>query len=277
VSPRDNRELFNFNLEELRLGQPMVLVDQYTGAGQWSAFVVPRASFNENPARGTAYFLDPLQYRAGVRGTDDLTEYGASWRKTFTGADVTVMAARLVDNQYALELGGDGLVTRERHRFSLAGAAFNYAIDEFVIRGEVAWKSPQSFNDAALGLIQREVIDAYVGVEYAPDTSLTLSLEGVNRHVVGWTADVASAPRDSQSLLLSVTKLLLHDDLTINFLHFHSMPREGNLAMLMTTYDWDDHLRFGLNVVYPYAQDADSGLFGVRDHEQVVFKIQYQF
>lgn len=277
VSPRDNQELFNFNLDELRLGQPMVAVDQYSEYGQWSGFFIPRAEFNENPLPGTAYFFDPLRYRGEIGGEDNLSEYGASWRKTFEDADITVMAANLIANDYALNMGTDGLVTRERERFSLAGAVFNYALKQIIFRGEVAWKSDQAFNDPAMQIVNRDVIDAYFGAEYSPSSTLTLSVEGVNRHVMDWSEEVASTPEDSQSLLLSVTKLLLHDDLTINFLNFHSMPRSGSLAMLLTTYDLNDNMRFGLNVVYPYSQDADSALYGVRDQKQIVFKLQYQF
>jgi hypothetical protein len=277
VSPRDQRELFNFNLDELRLGQAMVAVDQYSEYGQWSGFFIPHAEFNENPLPGTAYFFDPLRYSTEIGGEDDLSEYGGSWRKTFSDADITVMAANLIANDYALRLGTDGRVTRERERFSLAGAVFNYAMKQVIFRGEVAWKSDQAFNDAALQIVKRDVIDAYFGAEYSPSSTLTVSLEGVNRHVMDWSYEVASAPKDSQSLLLSVTKMLLHDDLTINFLNFHSMPQSGSLAMLLTTYDLSDNMRLGVNVVYPYSQDEDSALFAVRDQKQIVFKIQYQF
>jgi hypothetical protein len=255
----------------------MVAVDQYSDYGQWSAFYIPRAEFNENPLPGTAYYFDPLRYRSEIGGEDDLAEFGASWRKTFEDADITVMAANLIANDYALSMGTDGLVTRERERFSLAGAVFNYALKQVIFRGEVAWKSGQAFNDAALQIVKRDVVDAYIGAEYSPSSTLTVSVEGVNRHVMDWNGEVASAPRDSQSLLLSVTKMLLHDDLTINFLNFHSMPQSGSLAMLLTTYDLSDNMRLGFNVVLPYSQSRDSALFSVRDQKQVVFKIQYQF
>jgi len=277
VSPRDNRELFNFNLDELRLGQPMVVVDQFSHFGQWSAFYIPRAEFSENPQPGTAYYFDPLRYRSEIGGKDDLSEFGASWRKTFEHGDVTLMAANLIANDYGVSMGDDGLVTREAERFSLAGAVFNYALKEIIFRGEVAWKSDQAFNDAALHIVKRDAVDAYLGAEYSPSSTLTVSLEGVNRHVSAFRREVVSATKDSQSLLLSVTKLLLHDDLTINFMNFYSMPNNGSLAMLLTTYDINDNMRLGFNVVYPYSQHADSALWSVRDQKQIVLKIQYQF
>jgi hypothetical protein len=277
VSPRDNREAFNFNLEELRLGQPMLAVDQFSKWGQWSAFYIPRASFNKNPQRGTAYFFDPFQYHEAIAGTKDQSEYGASWRKTFTSGDVTLMGASLIDHDYALQMEPDGLVTRERQRFSLAGAVFNYAMKEVIIRGEVAWKSPQPFNDAAVQIVRRDEIDAYLAVEYQPDTSLRLSIEGINQHVVNWTDEIKSAPRDSRSLLLSVTQLLMHDDLSINVMDFYTAPRKSNLTILQTTYRWNDNVRLAFNVVYPYSRDNESSLWNLRDQKQIVFRVQYQF
>lgn len=277
ISPRDNRELFNFNLEELRLGQPMLVVDQFTGWGSVSVFFNPHASFNKNPERGTAYSFDRFRYRSEIAGESDLSEYGASWRKTFTSGDITFMTASLVDNDYALRMDDDGFVTRERARFSMTGMSFNYAFSDFVLRGEAALKSDQPYNTAALQIVKRDAVDAYLGLEYAPTATLTFSVEGINQHISDWSSEVASAPRDSQSLLLSMTKTLMHEDLSINLMNFYTQPGNSNLVILQTTYDWNDNLRYGFNVVYPYSRDETSGLWNVRDQKQVVFRIQYQF
>jgi hypothetical protein len=60
-------------------------------------------------------------------------------------------------------------------------------------------------------------------------------------------------------------------------MNFYSQPGNSNLAILQTTYDWNDNLRFGFNVVYPYTRDEQAGLWNVRDQKQVAFKVQYQF
>ena len=60
VSPRDNRELFNFNLEELRIGQPMLVIDQFSDWGSVSMFFNPRASFNKNPGAWHGLFVRPV-------------------------------------------------------------------------------------------------------------------------------------------------------------------------------------------------------------------------
>lgn len=276
VSPRDNRELFNFNLEELRLGQPMVVVDQYAQSGRWSAFWVPNPSFNKNPEPGSAYYFDPFPYRAEIEG-DDGAEYGASWRRNFDSADITFMAASLLDNDYALRMGGDGAVTRSAQRFSMAGVALTYAFRNFVIRAEAAAKHGRAYNDAALQIVRRNAVDTYVGVDYRYSSSLTFGVEAMNQRIAHWNEVPGALPRSRQSVLFSLTKTFMHDDLSVNVLHFRNLPYRGNLTLVMNTLKWNDHLTLGLNLIYPDVGEPRSALWRVRDQKQIAFKAQYQF
>lgn len=276
VSPRDNRELFNFNLEELRIGQAMLVVDQFTELGTISGFYIPRARYNKNPEAGSAYFFDPLAYRDEKR-EDERSEYGVSWKKNFDSADLTVMAAELIENEYALERGADGLVTRRPQRFRMAGAVGTYAFGDIVVRAEAAWKSGRPFYDGAMNLIEKNTVDTYLGIEYSYSSTLTMSAEVVNQHISGWDERLAGTPRNRQSLLLSATKTLMNEDLSINLLNFYNRPHTGNLTMLMSTFKWDDQLSFGLNLIVPHTNEPKSALWNVRDQKQISLKVQYQF
>jgi len=276
VSPRDNRELFNFNLEELRLGQPMVVAEHYSGVGRWGVFWVPKASFNKNPVKGTEYNFDPFTYAPGTEGHGG-SEFGASWRKNFDNADITLMAASLLDNDYALRMNANNTVSRVKNRFTMAGAVFTYAYKDFVFRGEAAFKSRKAYDDAAFQIVKRNAFDASAGFDYRWSSSLTFGVEAVNQHIAGWSSDIQTFPRDRQTILLSLTKLLMNDDLSINVLHFSNTPYRSRLTMLVTSLKWNDHLTFGLNVVYPSTSDARSDLWPVRDQKQIALKVQYQF
>lgn len=276
VSPRDNRELFNFNLEELRIGQPMVAVDQYSKVGRWSMFWIPKPSFNKNPGPGTAYSFDPFKYRARIEG-DNGAEYGASWKKNFESSDVTLMAASLVDNDYGLAMNADGTVTRVKARYTLAGMSFNYAFKSFVLRGEAALKSAKAFDNGALQIVRKRAFDSYLGLDYRYSASLTVGVELVNQHIAGWTDDILGYARDNRSLLLNVSKSMLHDDLTVNLLHFQNGPYRASVTVLESTYKWNDHVTLGWNASVPDTNDRRSPLWNVRDQKQVGFKIQYQF
>jgi hypothetical protein len=278
VSPRDNREAFNFNLEELRVGQPMLTLDQYSGVGRWSFFYTPVPAFNQDPQKGTLYYVPvPFSYSSRIEG-DQGGEYGVNWRKSFGSADVSVMAASLIDNEHGLRMDeASGLVTRVKERFSMVGMTFSYAIGKFLLKGEGALKSPKAYNDAQLQIVKRDEVDGYLAAEYQHSASLSLSLEAVNQHIEGWTGNIQSEPRDRQSLLLSVTKLLMHDDLKINVLNFYDGPYHSYLTILQTSFKWSDNLSVELDGVYPYTRDDRSPLWSLRDKRQATFKLQYQF
>ena len=55
VSPRNTAEFFFVPLEESRIGQPMVTADHFGDSGQWTAFFVPRPSYNKYPDTGSEY------------------------------------------------------------------------------------------------------------------------------------------------------------------------------------------------------------------------------
>jgi hypothetical protein len=117
VSPRDNSELFNFNLDELRLGQPMVVVDEFS-VGALTAFYVP-SLFQRDTETRVAYFFNPFPVQGQIEG-DDGGEVGPL-RKSFASSDITFMAASLIDNDYALRMDTPGVLTRVKERFTLAG------------------------------------------------------------------------------------------------------------------------------------------------------------
>lgn len=276
VSPRDNRELFNFNLEELRRGQPMVVIDHFSATGRLSGFWNVAPSFNKYPKSGTGYFFDPFTYGNRIEG-DGGTEFGVSWRKNFEGFDITLMAANLLDNDYALRMNSDGSVTRLKERFSLTGGVFNYGFGNFVLRGEAAFKSSKPFNNEAMQVVRRKTIDTYLSLDYRYTSSLTLTAELVNQHILDWSGEIQGYPKDRQSVLFSMTKLMMNDDLSLNLQQIINRPYRGNLTTLMTTYKWDDYLTLGLNLIYPHSNDRRSGLWNVRDQKQIAFKVQYQF
>jgi hypothetical protein len=278
VSPRDNRELFNFNLEELRVGQPMLSVDQYSDWGRFSAFYTPRPKFNKNPLKGSAYYFlpDGVAIERSEEARRVRPEFGLNWRKSFGSADVSLMAARLTDNDFALRADASGRLVEETTRYWLAGTTFSYTVNKFLFKTELGWKSVKAFNDGAMQIVRRREVDSYVGIEYRHSSTLSLSLEGVNQHIGGWDSSIQT-PRNRQSILFTLTKLLMNDDLTIQWLQFFNRPDASTLTMLTTTYKWNDNLTLSLNAIVPSTSNPKAGLWNVRDQKQLAFKIQYQF
>jgi hypothetical protein len=286
ISPRNLSELFFISLEESRISQFMINVDQFTSVGDWSLFYVPDAQYNEYPEPGTAYYIDAFSGFAQVQGRrdEDLDEYGMRWKKTFGRSDLNLMAARLIDNDFSYRNDGvadDGqlLLTKVRPRFDMVGFTFNYARGDFLYSGEVARKSPRTFNDASFALLEKNVIDTSLRAEYSLGKGGThsISLEAVNSHIQDWTPDVQGTPRNSNSLVFGWNNTFFNENLTANLLTVYTQPYTSLQHSLFLTYKWNDQLSLNLDAFYLSVDDPKNSLYVYRKENNVVFKVLYQF
>lgn len=284
VSPRNLSELFFIPLEESRLGQFMLNVDYFSSSGHWSVFFNPDAKFNRLPRGGSAYYVDPFNGQADVSrgGKDHDNEYGARWRKTFGSSDISLMAARLVDNDYVYRqdgVTGEGrlAITRSQQQYTLTGMTFNYVMDKILLKGEVAYKSPLAFNDAALQVIEKDSIDSAIGLTYNLGQSNTLGMELVNRHVRGWSRQIVSEPRNASSLVLNANLFFLNDTLTVNWLALRHWPHTSYQSSLRTSYKWRDNTTFGFDIHTIRVPDRRSALRRFSDDDQIFFRAEWQF
>lgn len=280
ISPRNYSELFSISLEESRIGQLMVTIDQFSPIGDWSLFFVPDPDFNEYPEKGTEYYFDPfndsLEYR-DEKPDKDPFEYGMRWKKTFGKSDISLMAASLIDNDYANRLDGYTII-KVKKRYALAGMTFNYAIGNFLFKGEAGYKAPKAFNNASFQIVEKDIVDSSLGLEYAPGGgSLTLTLEAINNHVINWSDEILGVPKASNSVIIGASDKFLKDDLSINWMTIYCKPYTSYLHTLSISYLWNDNITFYFDAYYPDAYDDRSGYWIYRDQKQIVFKTQYQF
>lgn len=287
ISPRDYSEAFFISLDESRIGQLMITLDQFTDYGTWSLFWVPDPDFNEYPKKGTAYYYDPLQGNAVYRSQDidgiDY-EYGGRWKKIFGKSDISVMAASLIDNDYDYRIDGIAdesgkmLISEIKQRYSMFGVTFNYARGNFLYKGEVAYNSPKSYSDANYQIINRDQIDSSLALEYSPGGGFyTLSLEFVNNYVVDWVDQIRNAPENTNSIVLGWRRNFLNDDLSLDWMTIYSEPQISYLHSLRTSYKWNDNVISYLNLHCPVVKDRESAYWNYRDQKQIVFKTEIHF
>jgi hypothetical protein len=285
ISPRDYSEAFFVSLEESRIGQPMILVDQFTPLGDVSAFFIPDPKFNTYPGDNTAYHYDEFDDPVGYRKEDSEArdyEFGGRWKKTFGQSDVALMAANLIENDYIYRFDGvdaDGamLITKKKERFTLAGLTFNYGRGSFLYKGEIGMKFPQHFNNADLQIEKRDVLDAAIGLEYSPGGAYTLGLELVNRHVMDWDSDLVGVRENATNVVLLWEKDFINETFSVSWISIYSTPDEGFLHTLRTTYKWTDQLSLKFEAFCPDISDPENSLWVYRDQKQVAMKIQVQF
>jgi hypothetical protein len=284
VSPRDFSELFFIPLEESRRGQLMAVVDHFASSGDWTGFFVPDAKFNRYADPRTSYYIDPFAGGVDVRDDSDQQhhEYGMRWKRAFSNSDISVMAADLIDNDYAYRQDGtssDGRlsIARLQQRFTMIGGAFSYAKGKFLFKGEVAYKSPKAFNDASFRIIEKDVLDSALGVTYSLGESNTIGVEIVNRYVNDWRHEIVGIPRNTNSLVLNMNLYFLNENLLVNWLTIYERPYTSYQSSLRTSYEWSDNVISSIDLHLVDVPSGQSALHPYRDKDQIVLRLQYQF
>lgn len=280
ISPLDYREPLNLNVDELRFAQLMLMVDQYTSFGNWTVFFNPAPRFNQHPKPGTAYYVDSFNGNVEYQMEQQrgfFFETGLRWKKTFGKSDVSVMAARLINNDYAVRLVKPGLMLQSKEPYFISGATFNYAIKNFLIKGEAAMKFSKTFNDAAFQVVKKNAFDASLGVDYTVSSSLTLGLEAVNYHIMDRDNEVVGLPKNNYMILFVLSKKLKNDDLSINCVTMYNGPYSSFFNLLTASYNWNDHVTTDFYLNFPVTNNQKSGFYRYRDEKLLGLTFQYQF
>lgn len=277
VSPRNSAEFFFISLEESRVGQPMLAMDHFGNSGQWSAFFVPRPGYNKYPDRGSEYDIPGAFDRNAPDddwGNAGTYEFGARWKRTFGKSDISLMAARLIDNDYLVR----------QQRFRMYGLTANIAIDNLLLRAEVALKQPRAFfarsagGGGGLTVVESDQFDSSFGFDYSPGgRTLVYSAEVVWSRLLDWKGDIVGREQDEYSLVGAVTNRFFNDDLTLSWLTIYSRPYTSVRHRFLSSYLIDDNSTVYFELFYPDERDDRSGTWPYRDQKQFVIRYQYQF
>ncbi len=276
VSPRNSAEFFFVSLEESRVGQPMLTMDRFGDSGQWTAFFVPRPGYNKYPDRDSEYDIPgAFDRNAPDDGWDNggSWEFGARWKRTFGKSDISLMAARLIDNDYLVR----------QQRFRMYGLTANVGIDNLLLRAEVALKQPRAFfarsaNSSDLTIVESDQFDSSFGFDYSPGgRALTYSAEVVWSRLLDWKGDIVTRERDEYSLIGSVSNRFFNDDLTLSWLTIYTRPYTSFQHRFLSSYLIDDNSTVYFEFFYPDERDERSGTWPYRDQKQFVIRYQYQF
>jgi hypothetical protein len=276
VSPRNSAEFFFISLEESRVGQPMLTADHFGDSGQWTAFFVPRPGYNKYPDRGSEYDIPGAFDRNAPDddwGNAGTYEFGARWKRTFGKSDISLMAARLIDNDYLVR----------QQRFRMYGLTANIAIDNLLLRAEVALKQPRAFfarsaDSSSLTVVESDQFDSSFGFDYSPGgRALTYSAEVVWSRLLDWRNHILGREQDEYSLVGSVSNRFFNDDLTLSWLTIYTRPYASFQHRFLSSYLIDDNSTVYFEFFYPDERDERSGTWPYRDQKQFVIRYQYQF
>jgi hypothetical protein len=285
VSPRNYSELLFISLEESRIGQFMINVEQFSNLGDFNFFFIPNADFNQYGEKGTEYYVNPFEGIAVFQDDPDNNndhEFGLRWKTNFVNSDLSLLAASVIDNDYALRNDGFDannkmLISRLKYRYELAGMSYNFANGNVLYKAEAAYKKDKAFVDSGINLLSKNVLDLSISAQYSMDDNESMSLELVNNHIFDHNDAVVGFEEDNMSLIFTWLQFFLHDDLSITYMAIYSEPYTSVQHSLITEYKWDDNLKFMVDAFYTSADDSRSGLNIYDDQNQLVLKVQYQF
>lgn len=276
VSPRNSAEFFFISLEESRVGQPMFAMDHFGDSGEWTAFFVPRPGYNKYPDRGSEYDI-PGAFDRNAPDDDwdnaGTWEFGARWKRTFGKSDISLLAARLIDNDYLVR----------QQRFRMYGLTANVAIDNLLLRAEVALKQPRAFfartaDSSDLTVVESDQFDSSFGFDYSPGgRALTYSAEVVWSRLLDWRDEIVGREQNEYSLVGSVSNRFFNDDLTLSWLTIYTRPYTSFQHRFLSSYLIDDNSTVYFELFYPDERDGRSGTWPYRDQKQFVIRYQYQF
>ncbi len=276
VSPRNSAEFFFISLEESRVGQPMLAMDHFGDSGEWTAFLVPRPGYNKYPDRGSEYDI-PGAFDRNAPDDDwdnaGTYEFGARWKRSFGKSDISLMAARLIDNDYLVR----------QQRFQMYGLTANMAIDNLLLRAEVALKQPRAFfalpaGGSDLSIVESDQFDSSFGFDYSPGgRALSYSAEVTWSRLLDWRDSIVGREHNEYSLVGSVSNRFFNDDLTLSWLTIYTRPYTSFQHKFLSSYLIDDNSTVYFELFYPDERDERSGTWPYRDQKQFVIRYQYQF
>ncbi|MCP4687546.1 MAG: hypothetical protein GY859_05810, partial [Desulfobacterales bacterium] len=267
ISPRDFTESVFIPIEDSRLGQIILKADLHAASGQWTLLLGPDPRVNIYPEPGHDYAGPSPSERPGieVKQKDKPSfslhdaEVGARWKKTFGKSDVSLMAASVLDNNpvYRFEgvnPGGELSLRPIYPRYTMLGAAANRARGNFLYKAELAYKIDRTFNHTDFakgdGLVEKDVVDAALGVEYDANGAWLATLEISNQMILNHGEKIAGARRNETAAYFSWSKDFLNQTLHPEYTFFHQFQDRDSMHRLEIKYDINDYwtCKFGLTL-----------------------------
>lgn len=141
VNTTEYRDLTVIDLEDARLNQWMLSWDRFSENGNFSSFINLYPEFNPLPIDGSPLFPGAPLRLSSFHRDEAIFEIGTRWQRHFTGSDLSLMAARLYENNllHLPDPDSPGQSQPVINDYLLLGGSINRAIDTLLLTLDVAW------------------------------------------------------------------------------------------------------------------------------------------
>lgn len=278
LNPADNREPGMVDIEDARIPLAMSRLDYYYGDWNLTALAIHEIDFHKLPEQGSDFypFASTLPAERQISDGGDNTEYAAAANGIFSGWDLSFYWAQVYNDDAHLTTK-NATTVRDHARITMLGSAINIAVDNWLLKGELAHLS---------GLQASMVGDDYarsdllLGAEYAGFSDSMVSLEVVDRHIADYTQalEQAGVKEDAIQYALRYQRDAMHDRLHLTLLDLrngHDMS-DGGFTRFSIEYELEDALAVtGGYIAY---HDGETIPFsGIEDNDRLFAEIDYSF
>jgi hypothetical protein len=279
LNPLDLRLPGLVDIRFLRLPVTMTKLDYYQGNWNLGGMVIHEPRFNKFPVfNGEFYPLDrPLPDPEEPEISWDNQQAALSLNGIFSGWDIAFYGAYVFDRQpYFSDLA---VATREYEKVLFGGIAANYALGNWLLKGEAALTDGLRFSTIDE---EKQRFDVLLGFDYSGFSETTITFEFANRHIINFDERLAEPPdgqkEDWTQFAFRFTKDFLNDTLhlILLFSSYGIFAGEGGFERFQLEYDVRDNLKLTGGVVlyqsgdFPSFQDAG-------DNDRLLFEVEYRF
>jgi len=285
INPLDNRELGMVDIEDLRLPVFMSKLDYYSGAWNLSAMIIHEARVQKEAANGSDYlptqiFLKPNSIFPEDTTPDSTfknTQYALSLNGRFTGWDLSLYGAKVLDSKWHFE---NNRKSRTYGLIKMLGVASNIAVGNFLFTSELVYMQDSKFNTTT---DEKERLDFLLGAEYSGITDFTASLELAQRHIFDYETSMVNAPdsvyQDERQTALRISYSFNHEKgmfTYLNTLFYDNSNINGGFQRVWLNYDLNDNIELNVGLV-DYIGGDKIALDALSNNDRFFADISYHF
>lgn len=280
-SPRNLSDFIFTSLDESRIGQMMLKIDQYSNIGLWTFLLNPDVQTDEEGFDDAQQDLDILpQAEYFVE-----TEYGFRWKRSIGNGDFSFMAADLMDNQGILvfenNLSQRTVMQKEFRRYQLFGAAANINLGKTTLKLETAYKKNYFFQTDGPYSLENKGI----AVRDIMQTALTLNINsngtrewtfGIsNQYIDGNVKNFILPEKSITDIQFGWADKFFHEAVNLSYVWQFQLETNNTVHHLSSHYSITDNLFLTLD---GFILDIENvGYFRKLNQNSLQLRVEYNF
>lgn len=281
INPLDMREPGMTDIEDLRLPSFMTRLDYAMGNWNITGLAIHEIRFNEEPVYGSDYYFYKSDLPPEITPDQNFSnqEFGLAAEASFSGLDVSFIAAYLFDDQAHLELTENGL-RRVHSRITMFGGSGNLAYGNWLFKSEVALFQGLEYSNVPDDDFSR--LDMLLGCEYSGISETTISIEVANRHIIQYDQQLKDDPayivKNDFQWALRISRDFMHERLNTTLLAgiYGPLGQDGSYQRLQIEYDLDDSWELSAGVVF-YQGGGNPAFEKYKDNDRIFMTLEYAF